>query len=296
MKLLMKSLSLLAICSVLMLTSCIKKKDFLALQENKDLLQSTLEKANEKLNACEDEKTSLQGKVADLESTVAKQNSALSGKDAEIKTLQGNVAMEQQKREMVFSSLSDMSVMSESEVKQFRAALEKINGMPEGARNEALTKALTENLTKSLGGVASKDVQVTTKGGTVFISLSDKVLYNAGRSALSKEAKMLLDEIAKVIQANSGIDVLIEGHADADPIKLTSSRDNWDLSVKRAMKVANYLEKTAEVSPSRLVVAGRGEHNPKADNLTEEGKAMNRRTEIMLVPGLDQYFRLVTGQ
>ena len=129
-----------------------------------------------------------------------------------------------------------------------------------------------------------------------MLSLSDKILYNAGRSTLTANAKAILDGVVKVIQSNGSIDVLIEGHADADPIQFTSSRSNWDLSVKRAMKVANYLEKVGEVSPTRLTVAGRGEHDPKADNETVEGKAMNRRTEIILVPGLDEYFRLVTGK
>lgn len=278
------------------LTACVKKKDFLALQENKDLLQSTLEKTKGALDTCNDEKTALQGKIADLESTVASQSTTISGKDAQIKTLEGNVAAEQAKQATIFSSLSGMSIMSPSEVTQFKAALEKVQEMPAAERDAAFTKALTENLTSSLSEVEAKGVEISTKGGTVFLSLSDKVLYNSGRSTLTAEAKMILDAVAKVIQANGGIDVLIEGHADADPIKFTSSKSNWDLSVKRAMKVANYLEKTAEVAPSRLVVAGRGEHDPKADNATEEGKAMNRRTEIMLVPGLDQYFRMVTGK
>ena len=291
----MNKFSLFAVSVFFVLTSCVKKKDFLALQENKDLLQSTLEKTKDALDISNDEKTALGGKIADLEAMVASQKNGLSSKDAEISTLKGQVTAEQEKQAAIFSSLSDLSIMSAAEVAQFKQAVDKVSGMPAGERNQAMTKALTDNLTRSLGGVASDDVQVSTKGGTVFITLSDKVMYNAGRSTLTPTAKAILDKVANVIQANGGIDVLIEGHADADPIQFTSNRSNWDLSVKRAMKVANYLEKEAEVAPTRLVVAGRGEHDPKGDNMTEEGKAMNRRTEIMLVPGLDQYFRLVTG-
>lgn len=292
----MNRLSLLMVSMLFVMTSCVKKKDFEALQENKDLLQSSLEKTRGELDTCNIDKRSMMGKIAELEATVAKQQTALTGKDGQINSLKSNVAAEQAKQATIYSSLSGTSVMSEAEVKQFKAAIATIHGMPAAQRNAALTKALTDKLTKSLSAAEAQGMEITTKGGAVMLSLSDKILYNSGRSTLSKEAKMILDAVAKVIQANGGIDVLVEGHADADPIKFTSSKDNWSLSIKRAMKVTNYLEKVGEISPTRLTVAGRGEHDPKADNETKEGKAMNRRTEIMLVPGLDEYFRLVTGK
>jgi len=183
--------------------------------------------------------------------------------------------------------------MTEGEVNQFKTAM---STMPADGGSAAITKAMTDKLTSSLSEAEAQGVEIRTQGGAVMLSLSDKILYNSGRSTLTANAKMILDGVVKVIQANSGVDVLIEGHADADPIQFTSSKSNWDLSVKRAMKVANYLEKVGEVAPARLTVAGRGEYNPKADNETEVGKAMNRRTEIILVPGLDEYFRLVTGK
>jgi len=292
----MNKLSLLMVSMLFVMTSCVSKKDFEALQENKDLLQSSLEKTKGELDTCNDEKTGLMGKIADLEATVAKQQTELSGKDGQITTLKGNIADEQAKQATIYSSLSGTSVMTETEVKAFKSALEAIHGMPEAQRNAALTKALTDKLTNSLSEAEAQGMEITTKGGAVMLSLSDKILYNSGRSTLTKDAKAILDAVAKVINANGGIDVLVEGHADADPIKFTSNRDNWSLSIKRAMKVSNYLEKVGEIAPTRLTVAGRGEHAPKADNETEEGKAMNRRTEIMLVPGLDEYFRLVTGK
>jgi len=289
----MNKLGLLLVSMVLIMTSCVKKKDFLALQESKDLVQSTLEKTKGELDTCNDEKTGLMGKIAELEATVAKQETALSGKDGQITTLKGEVSAEQAKQAAIFSALSGMSVMTEGEVKQFKAA---IAALPAGSEKTAITKAMTDKLTSSLSQAEAQGVEIRTQGGAVMLSLSDKILYNAGRSTLTANAKAILDGVVKVIQANGGVDVLIEGHADADPIQFTSSRNNWDLSVKRAMKVANYLEKVGEVSPTRLTVAGRGEHDPKADNETAEGKAMNRRTEIILVPGLDEYFRLVTGK
>jgi len=292
----MNKVSLLMVSMLFVMTSCVKKKDFLALQENKDLLQSALEKKQAELDACTDEKTGLMGQVSTLEGTVADQTSQLSAKDGQISTLEGQVKAEQAKQATIYSSLSGTSVMTEAEVGQFKAALETINGMPEGERNAALTKALTDKLTSSLSEAEAQGMEITTKGGAVMLSLTDKLLYSSGRSTLTANAKAILDAVAKVIQANGGIDVLVEGHADADPIQFTTNRSNWDLSVKRAMKVANYLIAEGEITASRLTVAGRGEHDPKADNMTEEGKSMNRRTEIMLVPGLDEYFRLVTGK
>jgi len=289
----MNKLSLLMMSMLFVLTSCVKKKDFLALQESKDLVQSTLEKTRGELGTVTDEKTALMSKVADLETTVADQITQLNSKDDKLTGLKEDVLAEQAKQAAIFSALSGMSVMTEGEVKQFKAAM---TTMPAEGGSTAITKAMTDKLTSSLSEAEAQGVEIKTQGGAVMLSLSDKILYNAGRSTLTANAKMILDGVVKVIQANGGIDVLIEGHADADPIQFTSSRSNWDLSVKRAMKVANYLEKVGEVSPNRLTVAGRGEHDPKADNETAVGKAMNRRTEIILVPGLDEYFRLVTGK
>lgn len=293
----MNKFSLLLVVGVaLMVTSCVSKKDFQALQENKDLLQSSLTKANEKLSACEDEKMGLQGKITELEGTISSQNSTISGKDSKINSLMGDLETEKKKRDAIFTSLSDLNVMTAEEVAQFKATMDKISMMPAASRKKALTNALAERLKSSLGSEASEDIEITTKGGAVLLSLSDKVLFQAGRSALNKDSKAILAEIAKVIQSNSSIEVLVEGHTDSDPISLTSSRDNWDLSLRRAAKVVRYFQKEHEVAPNRLVAAGRGEHDPKADNETKEGKAMNRRTEIMLIPGLDEYFRLASGK
>lgn len=287
----MNKLSLLTMSMLFVLTSCVKKKDFLALQENKDLIQSTLEKTRGELTAVTDEKTALMSKVADLEATVANQTTQLSTKDDQLTGLKEDVLAEQEKQAAIFSALSGMSVMTEGEVEQFKAAM---STMPADGGSAAVTKAMTDKLTRLLSEAEAQGMEITTKGGVIMLSLSDKILYTAGRSTLTSNAKMILDAVVKVIQGNGGIDVLIEGHTDADPIQFTSSKSNWDLSIKRAMKVANYLEKVGEVSPSRLTVAGRGEHDPKADNETAIGKAMNRRTEIILVPGLDEYFKLVS--
>ena len=170
----MNKLSLLMMAMILVLISCVKKKDFLALQENKDLIQSTLEKTKGELTTVTDEKTTLMGKVAELEKTVANQTTQLNTKDGQLTGLKEDVLAEQAKQAAIFSSLSNMSVMTEGEVKQFKAAMAAI---PAGSGSAAITKAMTDKLTSSLSEAEAQGVEISTQGGAVMMSLSDKILY-----------------------------------------------------------------------------------------------------------------------
>ncbi|MFD1770540.1 OmpA/MotB family protein [Sphingobacterium suaedae] len=160
-------------------------------------------------------------------------------------------------------------------------------------KSDSLNLVLTNNLTRSLSREELRDVDVKVLKGVVYISLSDNMLYKSGSYEISDRAGETLSKIAKIIQDYKDYEVLIEGNTDTDPISKTNIRNNWDLSTLRASSVVQALQNQYGVDPKRLTAGGRGEYNPIADNSTPDGKARNRRTQIIITPKLDQFMELI---
>ena len=138
-----------------------------------------------------------------------------------------------------------------------------------------------------------QDVNVQVLKGVVYISLSDNMLYKSGSYEISDKASVTLTKIAKIIKDYGDFDVLIEGNTDNVPISTTNIRNNWDLSVLRGSSVVQALQTNYGIDPKRLTAGGRGEYNPIASNDTEAGKNLNRRTQIIITPKLDQFMELI---
>jgi len=160
-------------------------------------------------------------------------------------------------------------------------------------KSDSLNVVLTNNLTRSLSREELRDVDVKVLKGVVYISLSDNMLYRSGSYEISDKAGETLSKIAKIIQDYKDYEVLIEGNTDSDPISKPNIRNNWDLSTLRASSVVQALQTQYGVEPKRLTAGGRGQYNPIADNNTPDGKARNRRTQIIITPKLDQFMELI---
>jgi chemotaxis protein MotB len=161
------------------------------------------------------------------------------------------------------------------------------------ARQDSLTNNLNNILRNALLGFNSDELSVEIKNGKVYVSLSDKLLFKSGSSAVEDKGKEALKLLAGVLDKNIDIDILVEGHTDNVPIKTSVYKDNWDLSVARATSIVRILTTDYKITPTRLTASGKGEYFPKADNETAEGKAKNRRTEIILSPKLDELMKLL---
>jgi chemotaxis protein MotB len=160
-------------------------------------------------------------------------------------------------------------------------------------KSDSLNQVLTTNLTRSLTPEETRDVNVKVLKGVVYISLSDNMLYRSGSYMISDRAGSILSKVAKIINDYSTYDVLVEGNTDNVPISQPNIRNNWDLSCLRASSVVQVLQTSYGVDPKRLTAGGRGEYNPIADNSTDNGKAQNRRTQIIITPKLDQFMSLI---
>ena len=160
-------------------------------------------------------------------------------------------------------------------------------------KSDSLNVVLTNNLTRSLSKAEAKDVDVQVLKGVVYISLSDDMLYKSGSYEISPAAGETLKKIAKIINDYKDYDVLVEGNTDNVPISKTNIRNNWDLSALRASSVVQALQNQYGVDGKRMTAGGRGEFNPLTTNATEAGRSQNRRTQIIILPKLDQFMDLI---
>ena len=182
------------------------------------------------------------------------------------------------------SKLVDEINSSNNYIKQLVAAKSK---------SDSLLMVLSTNLTRSLDSSELKDVDVKVLKGVVYISLADNMLFKSGSYEISPNAMDILDKIAKIIKDYKNYSVLVEGNTDNVPINRPNIRNNWDLSTLRASSVVQVLQNKFGVDPSRLTAGGRGEYNPVASNDTPEGRQLNRRTQIIITPSLDQFMDLI---
>jgi chemotaxis protein MotB len=201
----------------------------------------------------------------------------------------------------VLNQLKDLSVLSTTQAESIKKSLDNISSkdtyikdmQTQMQKKDSLNMALVLNLKGALKDVNDQDVQIKVEGSAVMISISDKMLFKSGSYDITPNAKSVLSKVADVIKAQPAIQFMVEGHTDNKPIKTAFIKDNWDLSVLRATAVTRTLQKDYGVDPKRMIAAGRGEYVTIADNSTDAGRSTNRRTRIIILPQLDQFFQLL---
>lgn len=227
--------------------------------------------------------------------------SQLELKKQEVALLQGQIANLESTNGGLLERMADLSIISKTGAESINESLKSLSQQygfiqdltTKMQSKDSLNLALVMNLKRSLIDINDDDVSVEVRGGLVHVSISDKLLFQSGSSKINARAQEVLGKIASVINDHKGLDVVVEGHTDDVPITNSCIADNWDLSVKRATAVVRYLEESHYVDPARMTAAGRSEYAPKADNTTSDGRSLNRRTEIVITPKLDQFFKLL---
>jgi len=225
-------------------------------------------------------------------------------KDNMIAQLEEQVDHLQHTNTNLLNRLEDLSVVNKTEAESIKKSLETI-GDQYGFIQDLTTKIhekdsinmeLVNNLRSSLIDFDDEDIAIEVRGNAVYVSISDKMMFASASSRLSRSANTVLGKVARVIRDNENVNVLVEGHTDSVPINNNRYKDNWDLSVLRATAVVRQLHEGFNIDPARLTAAGRSFHIPKDDNGTTLGRAVNRRTEIIITPKLDQFFKLMEAQ
>jgi chemotaxis protein MotB len=180
----------------------------------------------------------------------------------------------------------------EKDLKEKEAKLQDLQGIIN--RQDSIMSALTNTVKKALLGFNADELTVNMRDGKVYVSMSDKLLFKSGSPDVETKGKEALKKLAEVLNKNSDVSIAIEGHTDNVPIKTAVFKDNWDLSAARATNVVRLLTNEYGMDAKKLTAAGKGEFSPIADNSTTEGKAKNRRTEIVLSPKLDELMKAIS--
>jgi len=265
---------------VALISSCTTTKKFKALQDNYNRLEETYR--------------TLSAECAQCRSDLDRANNRSASLEERLNTERENLRALQSSLDKCLTSAGQGNVNISKLVDEINSSNKYIQDLVNSKnKSDSLNMVLTNNLTRSLSREEMQDVDVKVLKGVVYISLSDNMLYTSGSYEISEKAGATLSKIAKIIGDYKDYDVLIEGNTDNLAISKPNIRNNWDLSALRASSVVQKLQTTYNVDPKRLTAGGRGEYNPLATNDTPEGRIMNRRTQIIITPKLNQFMDLI---
>ncbi|MEY4963981.1 MAG: hypothetical protein RLZZ323_1300 [Bacteroidota bacterium] len=263
----------IALSVLALLSSCVSKKKYAELEAKNKETQDLLNTCTVKLNSCLEEKASLAATAA---------------------------ALKDQNKNLMETS-KEMAVLSTKGAQNIEKALEsikekdlKISRMQDAlTKKDSVTLAVVTSL-KSAVGLSDPDIEINVEKGVVFISIADKLLFKSGSYEVTDRAKGVLAKVAKVINDKPDFECMVEGHTDNVPyVGNKILLDNWDLSVKRSTSIVRVLTNQLGVKPSQLIAAGRSSYVPLVDNNSAENRARNRRTRIVVLPKIDQFYEMV---
>lgn len=285
MKRMMKtSMFLLVMAGFMMLTSCVSKKNYENLVNTYGQLKGEYADLQSMYNQAQIDLATYKTGGSALERALAEEKA----RNKELK--EALAALQKSYDQSVNSGNVNISKLVD-EINSSNKYIQRL--IDAKSKSDSLNVALTNKLTRSLSREELKDVDVQVLKGVVYISLNDNMLYKSGSYEISSKAGETLAKIAKIITDYNDYEVLVEGNTDNVPISKTNIRNNWDLSCLRASSVVMELQTKYGVNPSRLTAGGRGEYNPLEENTTEQGRARNRRTQIIITPKLDQFLELI---
>ena len=272
---------------VMLGSSCVSQKKYKSQVASFNALNEQYTKKQGDLNACETAKANYLKQIDELN----KQLAELAKEKSYLK----------ENNSVVLNQLEMLSVISSSQAASIKQSMENlgmkdayIQGLQKSlAQKDSLNMALVMNLKGAIGNLEDKDINIKVDKGVVFIDISDKLLFKSGKYEVTDQAKNVLAKVAKVLKNQPNMDFMIEGHTDNVPFKKGDLVDNWDLSVKRSTTIVRLLQTQYGLDPAHIIAAGRGEYQPLTSNSTADGKAANRRTRIVILPELDQFFKLL---
>jgi chemotaxis protein MotB len=255
----------------------------------------------EKYRALQDEVKAIQAQLDKSKSANAELTARKKALEEQIAGLNDQVEYLRKNSSTAMEQLKDLSVITGAQAESIKKSLENIGAKDiyirdlQGsiARKDSLNMALVMNLKGALGNLEDQDINVKVDKGVVYVDISDKLLFKTGSYDVTERAKVVLGKVAKVLAAQPEIEFMVEGHTDNVAISTDELNDNWDLSVKRATSIVRILQKSYGLDPKRMTAAGRSQYLPIADNSTAAGRATNRRTRIVVLPQLDQFFKLL---
>lgn len=276
----MKKIIVFGSVIALLFTSCVSQKKYAELEAQYNNCQDLLNSTTVKLNVCLEERAALQAKANSLESQVAYLNET--NRDL-IRSIGDFTELSKKGAENLQKSLQSLQE-KELTIRKLQDAV---------TRRDSVNLSLVQSLKGAIGNLDDSDIEISVEKGVVYVSISDKLLFASGSYNLTSRAREVLGKVAQVVKSKPDFEFLVEGHTDNVPISRPGIQDNWDLSVLRATAVVRTLQKDFGVDPARMTAGGRGEYVPVASNATADGKSKNRRTRIVVLPKLEQFYDMI---
>ena len=264
----------------ILLSSCVSQKKYADLEAKHKETQDLLNSATVKLNTCLEEKATADARLQTLED----QNAFLKANNQELINNMGNLTTLTTKgAENLEKSLESLQE-KDLTIRKLRDAI---------TRRDSVNLALVQSLKGVLGNLDDEDIEISVEKGVVFVSISDKLLFRSGSYNVTNAAKQVLGKVAQVVNNKPDFEFMVEGHTDNVPYRSGVLLDNWDLSAKRATSVVRILQNDFGVDPARMTAAGRSYYIPLAGNDNAADRAKNRRTRIVVLPKLDQFYSMI---
>ncbi|MFZ9694371.1 MAG: OmpA family protein [Chitinophagaceae bacterium] len=286
---------LLVAAAPLLLYSCVSSKKFKTAQTDIAKLEDKYKTLQAENDTCGQEK----GILTRQKETLEREKALLT---ARLKELQDQLAYVKENNNQALRQLETLSVISSQQAESIKKSMENL-GIKDNyiqtlqqqmAYKDSLNMSLVMNLKGAIGDLSDDDINIKVDKGVVYVDISDKLLFKTGSYNITDRAKTVLGKVAMVLKNQPDLEFMVEGHTDAVPYKGSGLiEDNWDLSVLRATTVVRLLQTKYGLDPAKMVAAGRGEYKPVGDNGNREGRAANRRTRIVVLPQLDQFFKLL---
>ena len=284
----MKTKLMVCLLAFIMIESCVSTRKYKEQVSQAAQEKSAHDATKQNLDKCSNTVIVDEKKIADLQ--------------AELALAQDQNTFLKQNNNQALKQLENLSVITSSQAESIKKSMENM-GMKDNmifslqtslAQRDSLNMALVMNLKGAIGNLDDKDINIKVDKGVVYIDISDKMLFKSGSYNITDRASEVLGKVALVLKNQKDIEFMVEGHTDNVPYKRGGDLiDNWDLSVKRATAVIRVLQDKYGLNPAKMTAAGRSEYQPLNDNETAEGKAANRRTRIVILPQLDQFFKLL---
>ena len=275
------NLNVVAIAVAMLLTTgCVSKTQFDSLQGNYNNLQTTNSQLATDGAQCKDNLNNANAKISSMQEQISSQQQRLTDLQ---NSLDKCITSAGQGNENISKLVDELGASSKfiKELSAFKT------------RSDSMNMAMTDSLTRSLIGDEPQHVVVKVQQSMVYISIADTMLYQSGTDSISGEGRDVLAKISKIINDNSGYDVLVVGNTDSATVPAPNIRKNWDMSALKASSVVLALQNNYGVDPQRLTVGGRSQYNPVASNDNPRGRSLNKRTEIMITPKLNQVMDLI---
>jgi chemotaxis protein MotB len=277
----MKKIILLGTLGMMvLLSSCVSQKKYAELEAKHKETQDLLNSATVKLNSCLEDKATAMAQLQTLED----QNAFLKANNQELINNMGNLTTLTTKgAENLEKSLESLQE-KDLTIRKLQDAI---------TRRDSVNLSLVQSLKGVLGNLDDEDIEISVEKGVVFVSISDKLLFRSGSYNVTNAAKQVLGKVAKVVNNKPDFEFMVEGHTDNVPYRSGVLLDNWDLSAKRATSIVRILQNDFGVDPARMTAAGRSYYVPLMDNNSAANRAKNRRTRIVVLPKLDQFYSMI---